>query len=241
MNLIKFMPFLILSLLSTFVNGGESNYKRAGIIVYKEDNATTYFLVGYNGKNLDYLGGLYDHSLDSDIMSAAARGFNEKTMFMFSAGPKPFNEILNIYDKKNISNEYNATIKQIIQQNEIDPLIYTDKQGMEQALYLIPLEKMLYKEPDSTCDSETRPPSLAQQLNKEVLPKKNGGISEYIWLEKTNLYDSLKNTLPGTPVYANAPIYKNLKRKIILSPFLSGVLRNGVNKKGQKGLQSVIP
>jgi len=194
----------------------------AGILLYRNDLGETSFLVGFNEKTkaeTSDFGTEYDSKKDDDILSTAARGFNEKTMFMFAderwfplaeKDKISWDNINNIYKQEELTKLYHARIKEIIKR-PMTHRLYKKGAGFEYTLFLIPLKAMPINFDDQKSDDHTKTKAitdiltdLATSLIKstarfsirslaDVSKNQSSLSSGFAWISAENLDTTFKN------------------------------------------------
>jgi len=253
-NIQKFIVLFTISFVTILLySEGELDYTKSGVLLYKIKDGITYFLVGYNqmAHAMSDLGSQYDSTKDCDIFSTAARGFNEKTMFKFSAGGISTFDITQLYAKPYLAMHYHQAIKSILQRPSTLQLQVKDQGKIEYTIFIVPMTEMPAQPIETTHKfnemDKIRPIPVLQELKDlsialtRSMPELKLEIPDFAWLRKENLYEALTETEPGDVVIVDAPIQHNLKRTLTLFIPFANVLINGTDKKGRVGLQAILP
>lgn len=192
--------------------------KQAGILPYKIENGITYFLVGYNGIAIsDFGGDEYNPTVDRNTADTAARGFNEKTMFMFSNpdterpdffpclkggtdggvyGHEILVNIVLLYASPKLAKDCHDAIKKVLEQHKEHQLRLD---GYDYTIYIVPIDKMAVLPDGIYTKFEDRRPIalteksvlLSKQLKQQADPMLRDNFLEFIWITKENLYEAL--------------------------------------------------
>lgn len=208
----------------------------AGVLPYKIEGGQTYFLVGYNPlkKAVCDFGGMAENQKDhGNPVNTAAREFNEETMYMFSAGSLPIQNLLQTYQNSLLAIPYHRTVIHAVQ-NATHRLTRVGP-GFNYTMYIVPV----WTFPHQASAHDLYPQRQALEQSYHNAWQLGAEPNNFAWISKDDLYNAI-NTGSHNPV-ARAPYRGDVNRTFALCPAFAGMLRHGTTENGRMGLQSVMP